>query len=214
MRHSLKGRVSGYSPKIIVGSSPAWRTKKYNRKAVSTIAAAKKLTPKQKAFVSEYLIDLNATQAAIRAGYSPKTANEQGARLLANVSIAKAIQKATNKRQERTEITQDRVLKEYARIAFLDPRRFFDSDGTPKPIEALDDDTAAALAGLEIHEEFSGVGEDRELAGYTKKYKLANKLGALDSLAKHLGMFDGKGQETESDTQTGVILMPEVAEDE
>lgn len=178
------------------------------------IAAPKKLTPKQKRFVSEYLIDLNATQAAIRAGYSPKTANEQGARLLVNVSIAKAIQKATDKRQERTEITQDRVLKEYARIAFLDPRRFFDSDGIPKPIEALDDDTAAALAGLEIREEFEGAGENRTLAGYTKKYKLANKLGALDSLAKHLGMFDGKGQEAESEIQTGVIIMPEVIEDE
>ena len=114
------------------------------RKAVNTIAAAKKLTPKQKAFVSEYLIDLNATQAAIRAGYSPKTANEQGARLLANVSIAQTIQKAMQDREQRTEITQDRVLQEYARLAFYDPRKLFQPDGTPKPIEALDDDAAHA----------------------------------------------------------------------
>lgn len=165
-----------------------------------TIAAAKKLTPKQKAFVSEYLIDKNATQAAIRAGYSPKTANEQGARLLANVSIAKAIKKARNKREERTEITQDRVLLEYARIAFFDPRKLFCSDGSPKPIEELDADTAAALAGLEVREEFEGTGQDRVFIGYTKKYKLANKLGALDSLAKHLGLFEPKEEDSEEET--------------
>ena len=183
------------------------------RKAARVIAE-KKLTPKQKAFVSEYLIDLNATQAAIRAGYSPKTANEQGARLLANVSIAQTIQKAMQDREQRTEITQDRVLQEYARLAFYDPRKLFQPDGTPKPIEALDDDTAAALAGLEVREEFEGAGENRAFVGYTKKYKLANKLGALDSLAKHLGMLDGKGRELENEMQTGVIIMPEVVEDE
>ncbi len=183
------------------------------RKAVRVIAE-KKLTPKQKRFVDEYLIDLNATQAAIRAGYSPKTANEQGARLLANVSIAQTIQKAMQDREQRTEITQDRVLQEYARLAFYDPRKLFQPDGTPKPIEALDDDTAAALAGLEVREEFEGAGENRAFVGYTKKYKLANKLGALDSLAKHLGMLDGKGREPENEMQTGVIIMPEVVEDE
>lgn len=68
------------------------------------------LTPKQKRFVGEYLIDLNATQAAIRAGYSQKTANEQGARLLANASVQAAIGKATEQREKRTQITQDYVL--------------------------------------------------------------------------------------------------------
>ena len=178
------------------------------------VIAEKKLTPKQKRFVDEYLIDLNATQAAIRAGYSPKTANEQGARLLANVSIAQTIQKAMQDREQRTEITQDRVLLEYARIAFFDPRKLFRSDGSPKPIEELDTDTAVALAGLEVREEFEGAGENRAFVGYTKKYKLANKLGALDSLAKHLGMLDGKGREPENEMQTGVIIMPEVVEDE
>lgn len=84
-------------------------------------AAAMALTAKQKKFVSEYLIDLNATQAAIRAGYSAKTANEQGARLLANVSIQEAIQKAMSKREQRTEITQDMVLQRWWAIATADP---------------------------------------------------------------------------------------------
>lgn len=69
-----------------------------------------KLTPRQKTFVAEYLVDLNGTQAAIRAGYSKRTANEQAARLLANVSVATAVQKGMDKRAQRTEIDQDRVL--------------------------------------------------------------------------------------------------------
>ena len=96
-------------------------------------------------------------------------------------------------RSERVQITQDRVLLEYARLAFFDPRKLFAENGKPKDINELDDDTAAALAGLDVMEEYEGAGESREFVGYTKKYKLANKLGALDSLGKHLGMFDGKG---------------------
>ena len=65
-----------------------------------------------------------------------------------------------------------------------------------------------------MREEFEGAGENRTFVGYTKKYKLANKLGALDSLAEHLGMLDGKGREPENEMQTGVIIMPEVVEDE
>jgi phage terminase small subunit len=68
------------------------------------------LTPKQQAFVQEYLIDLNATQAAIRAGYSARTANEQASRLLANVKVAAAVAKAVEKRAERTQVDQDYVL--------------------------------------------------------------------------------------------------------
>lgn len=79
------------------------------------------LKPKQQAFVDEYLVDLNATQAAIRAGYSERTANEQGARLLANVSVQAAIRERMRDREERTEITQDKVLKRWWDIATADP---------------------------------------------------------------------------------------------
>ncbi|MCM0760275.1 terminase small subunit [Sporomusa sphaeroides DSM 2875] len=81
-----------------------------------------KLNARHKRFVTEYLVDLNGTQAAIRAGYSPKTANEQAARLLANVSIQEAIQEAMKKREQRTEITADRVLKEIFSIFEADAR--------------------------------------------------------------------------------------------
>src|SRR5260370_15416992 len=78
----------------------------------------KTMTPKQKRFVAEYLIDLNATQAAIRAGYAAKDADVQGPRLLGNVGIAEAIQKETEKRMNKLEITADRVLKQIALVAF------------------------------------------------------------------------------------------------
>jgi phage terminase small subunit len=84
------------------------------------------LNPKQLRFVDEYLIDLNGTQAAIRAGYSAKTANEQGARLLANVSISAIIKARQQERSERTEITQDMVLNRFWKIATADPRKLIE----------------------------------------------------------------------------------------
>lgn len=84
------------------------------------------INARQQRFVEEYLVDLNATQAAIRAGYSERTANEQGARLLANVSVAAAIQAAIDARSERTEITQDMVLRRWWEIATADPRKLIE----------------------------------------------------------------------------------------
>ncbi|WP_130861446.1 terminase small subunit [Bacilliculturomica massiliensis] len=149
-------------------------------------------TGKKQKFAEEYLIDLNATQAAIRAGYSPKTAHSQGQRLLKDVDVANYIKQRQKQLQKKTEITQERVLAEYAKLAFFDPRNLFETDGSPKSITELDDETAAALAGLDVQEVFEGVGSNRVFAGYIKKYKLADKRGALDSLARHLGMFTDK----------------------
>lgn len=157
---------------------------------------ADKLNGRQQQFCREYIIDLNATQAAIRAGYSSKTAEAQASRLLTNVKIQKLIQELKNKRAQRTEITADRVLQEYARLGFFDPRKLFNDDGSPKGIHDLDDDTAAVLAGLEVMEIWEGRGDDRQFVGYLKKYKLADKKGALDSIARHLGMFNDKVEVT------------------
>lgn len=150
------------------------------------------MTPKQEAFVNEYLVDLNATKAAMRAGYSAKTAASQGERLLRNVEINSALERAKKAREQRTQITQDRVLQELARIAFFDPRRLLNDDGSPRPITELDDDTAAVLAGLDILEEYEGSGEDRVFVGYTKKFKLPDKVGALSLAMRHLGMLKDK----------------------
>jgi len=150
----------------------------------------KKLPKRQVLFVKEYLIDLNATQAAIRAGYSKATAAEQASRLLSNVKIQAEIKKAMDKRAQRTEITQDRVLKEYARLAFFDPRKFFDENGDIKAITNLDDDTAACVAGMDVLTKYTK-DKDGDVGPETiKKIKLADKKGALDSVARHLGMFE------------------------
>lgn len=155
----------------------------------------KKLTPKQAAFVREYLIDLNATQAAVRAGYSKSTAAAIGHENLRKPEIEQAIQKAINERSRRTEITQDRVLQELARIAYSDPRQLYNDDGALKPIPELSDEAAASLAGFEILEVFDG----KELVGYTKKVKRWDKLKALDLLCEHLGIKRGATGDQDKD---------------
>jgi len=151
---------------------------------------AKGLTEKQKRFCNEYLKDLNGTQAATRAGYSKKTANEQAARMLAKVSIQEYLQKRMKDRSERTEITQDRVLKEMARIAFFDTRKLFDDEGNLKNITDLDDDTATAIAGLDVVSFYRKGNEKELLREITSKIKVVDKKGALDSIMRHLGMFE------------------------
>lgn len=160
---------------------------------------SKKLTPKQQRFVEEYLVDLNAAAAARRAGYSEKTARQIGERLLTNVDIQEEVQALMQARQQRTEITADRVLRELAAVAFFDPRKLFNPDGSPKPITELDDQTAAALAGIEVLEEFEGAGKDRVFVGYTKKYKVADKNTALTNAMRHLGMLRDKVELTGKD---------------
>lgn len=153
------------------------------------------LTEKQIRFCEEYLIDLNGTQAAIRSGYSSKTANEQAARLLANVSIQNYLVERRKQIAGALNITQERVLKEYAKLAFSDTRKYFDDNGRLINIPDLDDNAAAALAGFDIMEEKGGNGEGQQVVlGYVKKIKLWDKVKALDSLGKHLGLFEGTSQ--------------------
>lgn len=148
------------------------------------------LSRKQKEFCEQYLIDLNATQAAIRAGYSARSANVHATRMLAKASIQEYVAKLMNEREKRTEITQDMVLKEYAKLAFLDPQKFYDDYGNLLPVSKLDKDVAAALTGIDINESVV----DGVVVSLTKKVKFADKKGALDSVARHLGMFNDKLQ--------------------
>lgn len=157
------------------------------------------LTAKQRRFVDEYLIDLNATQAAIRSGYSAKTAEDIGRQLLRKTPVAEALAKRMKDREKRTEITQDKVLRELAKIGFSDIRKAVKwgetelrlaegEDGDVMPYHGLalvgsddiDDDTAAAIA--EVSEGREGL-----------RVKFHDKKGALVELAKHLGMFTPKG---------------------
>lgn len=152
------------------------------------------ITPKKRRFAEEYLVDLNATNAAARAGYSAKTVHSQGPRLLEDVEVKKLIAEGMAKRSQSTQITADRVLQELARVAFFDPRRLLNADGSPKSINELDDDTAAVLSGMDITEEYAGTGADRVFIGYTKKVKVSDKVAALGLAMRHLGMLNDKLQ--------------------
>lgn len=157
------------------------------------------LTPKQQRFCDEYLIDLNATQAAIRAGYSAKTANRIGSENLSKLDIQEYLSYRHQERLTRTEITQDSVLQEFAKIAFIDIRKFYNEDGRLKQINQLDNDCAAALAGLDVDELWA----DREQIGVTKKIRLNSKISALESLGKHVGIYK-KDNEQKPASQTVV----------
>jgi phage terminase small subunit len=167
------------------------------------------LTSKQCRFVIEYLKDLNATQAANRAGYSEKTAAEQGCRLLRNVKVRAAIEAAQAEMAKKLEVTRERVLKEAARLAFSDHRKMFDDAGRLKPIHDLDDDTAAAIAGIEVVERAVPGGEGR--TEFVHKIKFWDKNSALDKLCRHLGLATEKHEHKVLDENDKPISTLEVA---
>lgn len=145
-----------------------------------------KLTNKQKKFIDEYLVDLNATQAAIRAGYKEKTAYRTGAENLRKPQIQREIQKRMQERQQRTEVTQDMVVKELAAIAFAKATDYVEirSNGVCgtvviKPTTDLSDQQIRAIAG--IKEGANGI-----------EIKLNDKEKALELLGRHLGMWNDK----------------------
>lgn len=144
------------------------------------------LSQKQKRFCEEYLIDLNATQAAIRAGYSAKTANEQSSRLLAKANIRAYIDKALAERSKRTGINADRVIQELARIALVNPPDVIDAAEATIKEDASRDDTAAILS-VKVKKIPTENGEIVE-----REIKMADKIKALELLGKHLGMFRDK----------------------
>ena len=140
------------------------------------------MTEKQKRFVEEYLIDLNATQAAIRAGYSPQTAYSIGEENLRKPEIKSRIDKAMAERSRRTGINQDRVLQELARIGFAKITDVLDPE-TAKIKQDASDDDLACIQSIKIKpNEF---GTEREVKLYDKK-------SALVDLGKHLGLFKDK----------------------
>lgn len=153
------------------------------------------LTPKQKIFADEYLTDLNATRAykvAYPSIRKDEAAAVNGSKLLRNAKVAAYVQERMDERARRTEITQDKVLQELAKLGFFDIRKLFDDDGKPLEISRIDDDTAACIAGMDVLDAYEGAGEDKAFVGYIKKYKLSDKLKALELIGRHLGMFRDK----------------------
>lgn len=164
----------------------------WRRKGSEVMPKTKKLTDKQKRFCEEYLIDLNATQAAIRAGYSAKTAYSMGQRMLKKVEVQEYIFNLQKKRSERTEITADKVIEELAAIAFSDRTKIasVNANGTV-------DIAATDTLPDEIRKTISCIKEGKfgvEVSSY-------DKIKALELLGRHLGMFTERKEDEASKEQ-------------
>lgn len=166
------------------------------------------LTAKQQRFVAEYLIDLNQTQAAIRAGYSEKTAAEQASRLLTNVKVADAIQAAMKARSERTQIDADWVLKRLARDATADLADLYTEHGTLKPVHEWPIAWRTGLvAGIETVQERDGEdAEGKPVYATVRKVKLLDRTKLVELIGKHVevGAFKEKVE------HSGEIKTPEL----
>ena len=171
-------------------------------------AAVPPLPPKQALFVQEYLRDLNATQAAIRAGYSSHTAQEQASRLLSRVMIQNAITQAQAQRAQRMQVDADHVLLELARLGFANVQRLYDAHGALLPVHQWPPDVAPAVRLVTTKELFETTAEgERVLIGYLREVRLHEKTKPLDLLARHLGLLQGHEQHQEISELLKAVLM-------
>lgn len=150
------------------------------------------LMPMQELFVLEYLKDLNATQAAARAGYAENSANEQGARLLANASIKKRVQDGLKEKFSRIDLTAERILLELFRMATVDIGEAYDELGQLKPIKEIPEDVRRCITGVEVDEIMAGEGDQRQVIGFNKKIKFTSKEKANELLAKYFKLLTDK----------------------
>ena len=146
---------------------------------------------RRETFINAYMSNgHNATQAAITARYSPKTAHSAGQRLLKHVEVSGRLTERARDVGAAADLEAKQELREAGRLSRSDMRRIFRSDGTLKAPAEWDDDTAAAIASIEVIEQFEGTGDDRKLSGYLKKVRLWDKNSALDKTIRHLGLYE------------------------
>jgi len=156
----------------------------------------KKLTPMTRAFITAYIEDLehNATRAAITAGFSKKTAQEQSSRLLKNPIVKEEIERRLKAIEVKADVTVADVISELRKIGFVDIRNAYGELGGMLPINKMPEDVAHAIAGVDTEELFQGAGQDRERIGDTVKLRLHSKVAALELIGRHLKMFTDKVQ--------------------
>ena len=139
-------------------------------------------------FAREWLIDFDGQAAAIRAGYSAKTAAAQASRLLTQPRVINLITKLQEVTNDKLQLTRERVIEEMARVGLVDVRKLF-NNGRLRDIESLDDDTAAAVSSVEVVTSTLGHGEDVEIE-HTHKIKMHPKMQALDKLGQHFNIYE------------------------
>lgn len=161
------------------------------------------LKEKQKRFCEEYVIDLNASQAAIRAGYSEKTSRSQGQRMLTNVDIQNYIQELQKEISKRNDITVDECINILANIARVDIAEFYNVDSGLKDVHAIPKEHRQAIASLETYEVTTPEGE--KIADI-KKLKTTDKLKAVDMLLKHLGGYRRDNEQKTINSSIPLVL--------
>lgn len=159
-----------------------------------------KMDPLHKQVADAYLADpeLNQTRAymSVYPDCAYDSARTSAAAVFAKPNVTAYIQEKMHKREARTEITQDWVLRELAKVAGFDPRKLFEDDGSVKLVSQWDDSTAASVSDISTVELFSGSNEQKHAIGLVKKVQSRDKIKALELLGKHLGMFRDKVEVT------------------
>lgn len=143
------------------------------------------ISRKQDKFCREYMIDMNGTQAAIRAGYSKKTANEQAAQLLAKLSIQKIVMELQSDLAKKTDLTAQMVIDELRKVGFANIKDYLDKDNDVMALVDLDAKETAAVSSIKIVEQTFG-----EVTTKSTSFKLHDKISALEKLGRHLGIFE------------------------
>jgi phage terminase small subunit len=158
----------------------------FRDKSLTEELMEKDLPIMQQKFVAEYLISGNATRAAIAAGYSAKSAAPQGHQLLKKPKVKAMLSAKSGELMKRYDVLAERALEELYKIAFADPRKLFNADGSPKNLTDLDSDTAAAISAFEVVDLFDGSqGDQKRIIGSATKAKFANKLKALELILRY-----------------------------
>lgn len=169
------------------------------------------LTKKQEAFAVAYAKSGNASDAyrqVYDAGnMTAESVHVAACRVLANAKVKLRIDGLKAPALARAQLSVERTLQEVARLAYFDPRTLYRDDGELKRPDEWDDDTAAAVASLEVSEEYDGKGEDRKLNGFTKKLKLWDKNAALEKAMKHLGLYERDNSQRAESLNLQIVLV-------
>jgi phage terminase small subunit len=153
-----------------------------------------KLTPKKRRFCEEYVKDLNATQAAIRAGYSENSARSQGQRMLTIVDIQNYIKKLQAEISARNKMTVDECVQALSAMARFDINDLYNEDGTFKDFKDIPKEARLVIEGLESDE----ITSQGMTVGVTKKVKLSSRRANIIELMKHLGGYEKDNKQKES----------------
>lgn len=158
-------------------------------KQLTFVIMDSKLIPKQQRFCQEYVVDLNGTQAAIRAGYSPQSANEQASRMLAKANIKREVKRLQAAMTKKIGLTAEMVLNELRTLGFQNIQDFIDEGNQITDISKVAKKKAAAVSGIKTNKRTFTIGE-QEIVETNTEIKMHSKTAALDMLSKHLGLFD------------------------